>query len=51
MLEKSYIIDSLQNISSSTLQAKIVKKSEAEVIINKFCCYVQINSIAKLNFK
>ena len=31
--------------------AKIVEKSEAEVIINKFRCYAQINSIAELNFK
>ena len=53
MSGKSYIIDSLQNSSLSTLQSKIVKnsKSEAEVIINKLCCYVQINSVAKLNFR
>ena len=34
----------------SRLQLKN-SKSEAEVIINKLRCYVQINSVAKLNFK
>ena len=28
-----------------------LKLSEAEVIINKLRCYVQINSVAELNFK
>ena len=54
MSGKSYIIGSLQISSLSTLQATIVKKNseaEAELIINKLHCYVQINSVAKLNFK
>ena len=51
MSGKNYIIDSLKNSSLSTLQATVVKKSEVEVIINKLHCYVQINSVAKLNFK
>ena len=48
MSGKSYIIDSLKNGSLSTLQATIVKKSEAEVIINKLHCYVQINSAKRI---
>ena len=46
MSGKSYIIDSLKYSSLSTLQATIVKnsKSEAEAIINKVRCCVQINS-------
>ena len=51
MLGKSYVIDSLKNSYLSTIRARIVKKSEAEVIINKLRCFVQINSVAKLNFK
>ena len=54
MSGKSYVVDSLKSSSLSTLQATIVKKfskSEAEVIINKLRCYVQINSVGKLNFK
>ena len=52
MSGKSYI-DSLLNSSLSTLQVTIVRNSnaEAEFIINKLPCYVQINSVAKLNFK
>ena len=50
MLGKSYIIDSLYNSSLSTVQATTLK-SEAEFIINKLRCYLQINSVAKLNFK
>ena len=55
MSGKSYIIDSLKNSSLSTLQVTIRLgyncKSEVEVIINKLRCYVQINSVAELNFK
>ena len=38
MSGKGYIIDSGKGY---------IIKSEADVIINKLCCYVQINSVAK----
>ena len=47
MSGKSYVIDSLK----SSLSTWKNSKSEAEAIINKLRCYVQINSVAKLNFK
>ena len=54
MSGKNCIIDSFQNSSLSTLQATIVKNSESEaefIMSSKLRCYVQINSVAKPNFR